>query len=1221
MSASELVVLFKDSREAVLLARGLHRLGWAPRAVRSAGLVQQSLARRPAAVLLIEDRAVGMNAAAWLDGLGAVGLGELPAVIVSNLPAASSSPGSLGVERHGAQVLAKPFTLAAVHSALLRATGQSAGQAEESDPPTPHELLLIRLGEAARSPRPVTVVRETSDGTVRFHVRAGRLLGTSATPPTLSAIGPLLQKASRLRAGDLAWAEKEIGPRGRDADLLDILRKYCGLADGHAAEAVRRQCMERLRFALHAEGGDVRSVATPTTPPGLCLLDEPLDRVLLQCLRARATETSSELVLERGRRSYQIGRGVLGALRRLTAGPGELRFVDALAAGRSVVGAMDVAEIGPAEAGPLLMYLERVAGAPVSRKQDDPAAQARSFARRRLQQTRTRTPPTPPTQASPAQAPADAAIGAPRREELLSRAARRISAGRYDEAAASLDELLAADPDDAEALAHLGYCRFHLRSGSRLAAAKQARELLQRSRELDPESPLPLLHLARIARKLGEADDAMIHAAQALNLAPADGAAERELARAQELIAERGATTIPTAQAQAPPTPAAAGSVSATADLESSLIEALRSLGAPAAAVEERAEFAVAVATWTRGGSTSSTFGGSHVPLEVKTALMRAVRESGATLREFSRARLCAVLRSDGAKEELRLGAATLGNRLLTELRGLQSTGRAEFAACFALELSDGPVAALDAAVADSIRRASSILETADPWQVLAPRPMFDGFEGLVDIVDVPGRPGIVYVLGGQGATSIPSLAIASGPPATPPAAIPTPPPTRPSPAVGAEVQRLATPRSVSISGGLGRDSIGMSGSIGGVSMALSPGITLGDAYRIEAFIGAGGMGEVYRAIDIALDRPVALKVVRRELLANPLSLRRFRREAQALATLNSPNVTQIFSLSLTSDPAYLVMELVEGPSLRDLLQERCSLTVGESVELALQVVEGLETVYQQGLIHRDINPKNLLLDRTGLMKITDFGLVKAELVGASLSGSQAVVGTPLYISPEQAQGGVVDFRTDLYSFGITLYHMLAGRPPFGGSTVAELLTKHILEPLPALRRACPLGPPRAVRSRRRSLRQAPRAAPQRPPGGARSPARHRGRHCLTRTARYSVRNAERLHRAPAKPGAQHLGGVPRAVRARGARRGRQRVQPHGLRRLRGLAQAVLHHPQALGQRRGCLRGERSRGGHGGPGSEGDPAHLHRPGAADARGDPGPHPVPRRPRSTHADDV
>jgi serine/threonine-protein kinase len=241
----------------------------------------------------------------------------------------------------------------------------------------------------------------------------------------------------------------------------------------------------------------------------------------------------------------------------------------------------------------------------------------------------------------------------------------------------------------------------------------------------------------------------------------------------------------------------------------------------------------------------------------------------------------------------------------------------------------------------------------------------------------------------------------------------------------------------------------------------LPTGATIAN-YRIEHLIGVGGMGEVYKGFDLALDRPVAIKAMRRELLSSPLAVRRFQREAQALARINCTNVTQIYGFYLDADPAVLVMELVDGPSLLELLKERGVIAPADVSDIALQTVRGLEVVYGKGLIHRDVNPKNVLLDSTGTVKLTDFGMVKMELSGAAISRTAAVVGTPLYISPEQARGQDVDFRTDLYALGLTMFHLLAGRPPFTGSTVGEVLTKQIMEPLPAIEPLCP-GIPAAL--------------------------------------------------------------------------------------------------------------------------------------------------------------
>jgi len=445
--------------------------------------------------------------------------------------------------------------------------------------------------------------------------------------------------------------------------------------------------------------------------------------------------------------------------------------------------------------------------------------------------------------------------------------------------------------------------------------------------------------------------------------------------------------------------------------------------------------FATVLLEWEAEGYTG-------LASTTKRELLQLVQETGATLDEFSLTRVCAAVGHAEQKAAFRVVAADLATRFVSTLRR-------------AVELTPEPVEGVSvrAAVvpgwtdvhrgADELEQAKAaagrLIAVAGNWQVLASAALYRGFEGLVDVEPVDGKPEVLALLGcsvGVGEDAGWSSSISAG--------------------ISSSISgrssssgRLVPPRDGFQSHGSA--AAARSGtSVGSASVTIPPGMMLGSV-EIQGMIGAGGMGEVYRGRDVGLNRYVAVKVMRRDGPISPLTLRRFQREAQALASVNSVNVTQVFALALEGTPPFIVLELVEGPSLREILVERCSLPVAESLDIALQTISGLAVPHEAGLVHRDVNPKNLLIDQAGVVKITDFGLAKLELGTASLSGTGAIVGTPLYISPEQARGLRTDFRTDLYALGVTLFHMLVGRPPFSGRTVAEILTKHVLEPIPRL--------------------------------------------------------------------------------------------------------------------------------------------------------------------------
>ncbi len=219
-------------------------------------------------------------------------------------------------------------------------------------------------------------------------------------------------------------------------------------------------------------------------------------------------------------------------------------------------------------------------------------------------------------------------------------------------------------------------------------------------------------------------------------------------------------------------------------------------------------------------------------------------------------------------------------------------------------------------------------------------------------------------------------------------------------------------------------------------------------AYRVEAVIGAGGMGVVYRAHDEALQRQVALKTLLPALAADPEFVARFKREAQSAAALNHPNITQIYAIGQEGTIPFFAMELLRGPSLEGLLKERGPLDAHQAAGYVLQAAMGLRHAAQKQLIHRDIKPSNLMLAEDGTVKITDFGLAKAARADTQLTATGEILGSPGYISPEQAQGGSLDARSDIYSLGATFYHLVTGRLPFDAPTPVAMIIKHMSEPL-----------------------------------------------------------------------------------------------------------------------------------------------------------------------------
>ncbi|MBU0755120.1 MAG: protein kinase [Planctomycetes bacterium] len=210
-------------------------------------------------------------------------------------------------------------------------------------------------------------------------------------------------------------------------------------------------------------------------------------------------------------------------------------------------------------------------------------------------------------------------------------------------------------------------------------------------------------------------------------------------------------------------------------------------------------------------------------------------------------------------------------------------------------------------------------------------------------------------------------------------------------------------------------------------------------------------MGQVYAGEDLHLRRPVAIKVLSHQLLDKKDFVARFEREARAIARLNNPNIVQIYFTGTHNGMPYYAMELVPGGSL-DVFKGEKSLDDARAVELLLDAARGLKAAADEGVIHRDIKPSNLVLDRTGRLKITDFGLAKTVTIDSAITHTGTIIGTPYYMSPEQGEGEALDLRADIYSLGATFYHLLAGSPPFEADSPIGVIMKHINEPLKPLK-------------------------------------------------------------------------------------------------------------------------------------------------------------------------
>ncbi|MEW6365577.1 MAG: serine/threonine-protein kinase [Acidobacteriota bacterium] len=231
------------------------------------------------------------------------------------------------------------------------------------------------------------------------------------------------------------------------------------------------------------------------------------------------------------------------------------------------------------------------------------------------------------------------------------------------------------------------------------------------------------------------------------------------------------------------------------------------------------------------------------------------------------------------------------------------------------------------------------------------------------------------------------------------------------------------------------------------------------DGFQVESLLGAGGMGEVWKARDARLDRHVALKIVAEPYARDREFRARFEREARAASALNHPNVAQVYSFGEYSGRPYYAMEYVEGQSLADILKQQGRISGLKCLEYLAQACAGLRAALEKGIVHRDIKPANLMLDPKGFVKIVDFGLARRMADPSTITRTDAVIGTPNYMSPEQAVAAEVDHRSDIYSLGATFYHLFAGEPPFEAPTPIALIMKHVEEPLRPLKQCNPRVP------------------------------------------------------------------------------------------------------------------------------------------------------------------
>jgi len=238
-------------------------------------------------------------------------------------------------------------------------------------------------------------------------------------------------------------------------------------------------------------------------------------------------------------------------------------------------------------------------------------------------------------------------------------------------------------------------------------------------------------------------------------------------------------------------------------------------------------------------------------------------------------------------------------------------------------------------------------------------------------------------------------------------------------------------------------------------------GDVLSDRYELEELVGSGGMSSVFRAHDRLLDRKVALKVLHAQFTGDAEHVGRFRHEARAVASLSHPNIVTVIDRGEHDGRQFIVLEYVDGENLKQLVRRVGPVPVATALELAIQVAQGLAFAHQQGLVHRDVKPQNVLLNGDGQAKVTDFGIARSLDVQHGMTQTGTVLGTSDYIAPEQAQGRRIDEHTDIYSLGVVLYELLTSEVPFPAENFVAVAMRHINEPPPPIRDKRPEVSPR----------------------------------------------------------------------------------------------------------------------------------------------------------------
>ena len=241
--------------------------------------------------------------------------------------------------------------------------------------------------------------------------------------------------------------------------------------------------------------------------------------------------------------------------------------------------------------------------------------------------------------------------------------------------------------------------------------------------------------------------------------------------------------------------------------------------------------------------------------------------------------------------------------------------------------------------------------------------------------------------------------------------------------------------------------------------MPLKIGTVIESRYRVEERIGHGGMAEVYLATDIISKKPVAIKMIREDVMKNPVNLRRFENEALISASLNHENIIKVYNHGRVDDRAYIANEYVKGQTLKDILDFRGSLSLEEALSVMIQLVSALSYAHKHNIIHRDVKPQNIYLLPDGTLKLGDFGIAQADGLDDSLTMTNDIIGSVYYLAPEISKGSEATPQSDIYATGITFFEIITGRVPFMKENAVNIAVAHIKEKFPSVKKYLPNCP------------------------------------------------------------------------------------------------------------------------------------------------------------------